>query len=93
MAQPSRDLRNRAFVAARRRVQTLNSAGEFKSTFRKAATPRSGRAIGGNLVTVDGTIYRATVTHGGAPRIYVANAGRPAAARYVQTSENGEVEA
>lgn len=93
MAQPSENLRRRAFVAARGRVQKLNTAAALKGRFRPAPAPRVGRVAGDNLVAVDGVVYNARISDAGNGTIYVVNAGRLAAAAYVQTSSTGEVKA
>lgn len=93
MARPSPEMRNRAFVQARGRVRTLRTAAAFKRRFRTSPTPRVARVVGAALVAVDGMVYRGRVTDAGAGSIYVVNAGRPAAALYVQTSSTGEVRA
>lgn len=91
--QPTVEMRRRAFVAARGRVQRLNTAAAMKGRFRHAPAPRVARVAGAGMVAVDGAVYDATVTNAGSGQIYVVNAGRLAAASYVQTSSNGEVRA
>lgn len=91
MPKPSPEMRRRTFVQARGRVRQQRTAAVWKRRFPERKAVRAARAVAGGLVAVDGTVYRARVTHAGAGTIYVVNAGRAAAANYVQTSETGEV--
>jgi hypothetical protein len=94
MPAPSPALRQRAFVAARGRVRTLNTKAALVKRFRGAPTVRSARVAGAGLVAVDGTVYRASIRSDAlaeARTIYVINGGRPAAASYIESSETGEV--
>lgn len=80
-------------MAARGRVQKLNTATALKTRFRQSPSPRLARVVGDGLVAVNGTVYNARIAEAGNGTIYVVNAGRLAAAAYVQTSSTGEVKA